>query len=86
MFQKATSFNQNLCDWDMSAATKLDDFCEGHVNCGNCSPSPEPSQSPTLEPSTAPTTPEPSQSPTSEASPSPSIDYEVSEGEDFVSF
>ena len=34
MFEYASKFNQNLCDWDMSSASVIDTFCDsGGANC-----------------------------------------------------
>ena len=33
MFEYASKFNQNLCDWDMSSASVRDRFCDGGAKC-----------------------------------------------------
>ena len=45
MFEYASKFNQNLCDWDMSSASVRGRFCDGGANCFpavGCNPSYEP--------------------------------------------
>jgi hypothetical protein len=36
MFAYASSFNQDLCNWQMKSDATKDNFCTGAVSCGYC--------------------------------------------------
>jgi ABC-type bacteriocin/lantibiotic exporter with double-glycine peptidase domain len=37
MFNGASAFNQNLCNWEVKSGAYVYSFCTGAISCGGCS-------------------------------------------------